>query len=105
MAAATCISLIGSANPPFDPQQVEKVTGRLEEAIKQRTDSPFLLVGLGNCRERQNRYDEAKSLYENVIKRGSQDASGSVNTRRLLATSYNNLAWLLALRIIRERMP
>ena len=98
MAAATCISLVGSANPPFDPQQIEKVTGRLEEAIKQKADSPFLLVGLGNCRERQNRYDEAKSLYETVIKRGSHDAPGSVNARRMIATSYNNLAWLLALK-------
>lgn len=98
IAAGTCINLLGSANPPFDRQQVEKVASRFVEAIKQRTDSSFLVVGLGNCRERQNRYDEAKLLYESVIKRDSHDVSGSVNTRNILATSYNNLAWLLALK-------
>jgi tetratricopeptide (TPR) repeat protein len=70
----------------------------LEQAIKQRTDSAFLMLGLGNCRERQERYDDAKTIYENVIKQGSHKAVASSNSARLLATSYNNLAWLLAVK-------
>ena len=40
---------------------------------------------------------DAKALYERVIKQGPQ-AAGSTNINYLIATSYNNLAWLLALK-------
>lgn len=96
VAAAACIGVITSTNALSDPQQLERVTSRLEQAIKQRTDSASLLLGLGNCRERQERYDEAKTIYQNVIKQGSRNAVASPNSTRLLAMSYNNLAWLLA---------
>jgi cellulose synthase operon protein C len=95
IAAAASINLVLSTNAP--PRQVDRVTSWLEQAIKQRTDSALLLVGLGNCRERQERYDDAKAVYERVIKQASQYAA-SPNAKQLLATSYNNLAWLLALK-------
>jgi cellulose synthase operon protein C len=98
IAAATCISLIASVDAASNAQHVERVTSWLEQAIKQRSDSTLMRVGLGNCRERQERYDEAKTLYESVIKQSSQNAAASPNTNRLIASSYNNLAWLLALK-------
>jgi cellulose synthase operon protein C len=93
IAAAASLNLVLSTNAP--PREVDRVTSWLEQAIKQRTDSAFLLVGLGNCRERQERYDDAKVVYERVIKQASRYAA-SPNAKQLLATSYNNLAWLLA---------
>jgi cellulose synthase operon protein C len=96
VAAAACISVVTSAKALSDPEQLERVTSRLKQAIKQRTDSTFLLVGLGNCLEQQKRYDEAKTIYQSVINRGNRDAGASPNTTRWLASSYNNLAWLLA---------
>jgi cellulose synthase operon protein C len=98
VAAAACISVVTSAKALSDPEQLERVTSRLKQAIKQRTDSTFLLVGLGNCLEQQKRYDEAKTIYQSVINRGNRDAGASPNTTRWLASSYNNLAWLLAIK-------
>jgi cellulose synthase operon protein C len=98
VAASACIAVIDSTKTLSDPQQLERVTSRLEQASKQKTDSTFLLVGLGHCLERQKRYDEAKTIYQNVIKQGSHNAVASANSTRLLATSYNNLAWLLAIK-------
>jgi cellulose synthase operon protein C len=98
LAANTCIKLIGSANAPIDPRQLNRVTSWLEQAIKQKTDSAFLLVSLGNCFEWQERYDEAKTCYARVIKQGSDNAVASPDTNRLLSMSYNNFAWLLALK-------
>ena len=66
----------------------------MEQAIKQKKDSTLLLAALGNCRERQTRYDDAKTLYESVIKQGPRNAGAS---SKMIANSYNNLAWLLAL--------
>ena len=96
LAAATSVSLIIS-NPASD-LHVTRVTERLEQAIKQKTDSAFLKVGLGNCRELQARFDEAMSLYKDVIDKASGNAGASPNGKSLVATSYNNLAWLLALK-------
>jgi cellulose synthase operon protein C len=95
IAAIASIKLVLSTNVP--PREIDRVTSWLEQAIKQRTDSALLLVGLGNCRERQERYDDAKAVYERVIKQASQYAA-SPDAKQLLATSYNNLAWLLALK-------
>ena len=94
--ARACINLILTTNARPDSPQVGRVANWLEQAIKQKTDSPLLLVGLGNCRERQEAYDAAKALYERVIRLRAQ-AAGSTSTKHWVATSYNNLAWLLAL--------
>jgi tetratricopeptide (TPR) repeat protein len=98
LAAKISISVVLS-NPACDVQQLNRVTKWLEQAIKQKTDSPFLQVALGNCRERQARYDEAESLYENVIKQSAATSTvSSPSAKGLIATSYNNLAWLLSLK-------
>ena len=96
MAAAACVNLILATNARPNSPELGRVVNWLEQAVKQKTDSPLLLVGLGNCRERQEDYAAAKALYERVIKQGSQIA-GSTNLNDLIAGSYNNLAWLLAL--------
>ena len=96
LAATICIAVIGSSNA--DSPQFERVAGLLEQAIKQRTDSGILAISLANCRERQELYDEAKTLYEGVIKQGPRNAVASSETNNLIATAYNNLAWLLALK-------
>ena len=95
MAAGACINLILSTNARPNSPELGRVANWLEQAVKQKTDSPLLLVGLGNCRERQERYKDAKALYERVIRQGSQTA-GSTNPNDFIAASYNNLAWLLA---------
>ena len=97
-AAAACIEVITSSNDPSDPhagRQGHRLVGASDQTKKRLR---ILLVGLGNCRERQERYDEAKTLYESVIKQGTRNAAASPNTNRMIATSYNNLAWLLALK-------
>jgi tetratricopeptide (TPR) repeat protein len=91
--AKACVEVVISSNAPPDQVQVDRVAGWLEQAIKQKRDSTLLLAALGNCRERQTRYDDAKTLYESVIKQGP----GNAVTNKMIADSYNNLAWLLAL--------
>jgi len=97
LAAAICLNLVIAKGARPDSPEVDRVTKWFEQATKQRTDSPVLLLGLGNCRERQERYDDAKALYERVIKQGSP-LPGKSGANQLIATSYNNLAWLLALK-------
>jgi cellulose synthase operon protein C len=92
--AAACIEIVTSSNDPPDQVQIDRVAGWLEQAIKQKRDSTLLLAALGNCRERQKRYDDAKTLYESVIK---QNPRNSAMSSKMIANSYNNLAWLLAL--------
>ena len=96
LAATTCVGVIGSSNA--DRRQVDRVAGWLEDAIKQKTDSAILAIGLANCRERQELYDEAKTLYEGVIKQSLRNAAAPSEPNNLVATAYNNLAWLLALK-------
>jgi tetratricopeptide (TPR) repeat protein len=91
--ARACVEVVISSNDPPDQVQVDRVAGWLEQAIKQKRDSTTLLTALGNCRERQTRYDDAMTLYESVTKQSPRDAVAS----KLIAASYNNLAWLLAL--------
>ena len=98
VTASAYVAIITSTRTLPDTKQIERVTSWLKQAIKQRTDSTFLLLGLGNCLERQKRYDEAKTVYQSVINRGNRDAAASPNTTRWLASSYNNLAWLLAIK-------
>jgi cellulose synthase operon protein C len=94
VAAQASVEVITSSNDPPDQLQVDRVAGWLERAVKQESASTLLLTALGNCRERQTRYDDAKTLYERVIKQGPRNA---VASSKMIANSYNNLAWLLAL--------
>jgi cellulose synthase operon protein C len=91
--ARACVQVVISSNDAPDQVQVDRVAGWLEQAIKQRRDSIVLLAALGNCRERQKRYDDAMTLYESVIKQSPRNATAN----KMVADMYNNLAWLLAL--------
>lgn len=97
--AATCIGVVTASNDTPDLAQVDRVTGWLEQAIKQKNESTnFLMLGLGNCRERQGRYDDAKALYASAAQQGTPNVIASPRTINVIAKSYNNLAWLLALK-------
>ena len=98
--ATACIVMVASSNATPDPVQIDRVTRWLEQAIKVRKESILLPIGLGNCRERQGRYDEAKALYQSVIKQvtGNAVVPSIANNRLMIAMSYNNLAWLMALK-------
>jgi cellulose synthase operon protein C len=69
-----------------DRAQLSRVANWLEQAVAKNPTSTTLLVGLGNLRERQERYPDAEDLYKRAIASG--DSGG---------TSHNNLAWLMAL--------
>jgi cellulose synthase operon protein C len=96
-AARACIEVLTASNDPPDPTQVDRVIGWLEQAIKQQNGSALLLAALANCRERQGKYDQAKTLYENATKQNTPNTPASSSTNSTIAMAYNNLAWLLAL--------
>jgi cellulose synthase operon protein C len=91
VAVSCIIILFGSENAPRTPEsaQIERVAGWLDQAITQapgqQRSSSKLFAGLGNLRERQGRYPDAKKLY---LLAAANDREG---------ISYNNLAWLAAL--------
>ena len=95
--AVACIQVVIVSNDPSDPVQVDRVAGWLEQAIKQKKDSRILLINLASCREQQGRYDEAKALYQSIIKQVTHNAAAA-SINNMIASSYNNLAWLLALK-------
>ena len=70
-----------------DPAQVSRVADWLEQAVAKNPKFTGLLVGLGNIRERQERYPDAEDLYKCAIANGDREG-----------TSYNNLAWLMTLK-------
>ena len=72
--------------------QVKRVADWFDEALKKHPNSSNLIVGLGNLRELQGRYDEAELLY----RRGIAQGRGS-------EIALNNLAWLMALQ--RRNLP
>ena len=71
VVVVSCITILfGSDDAPRTPEsaQIEQVAGWLEQAIasRHRTSNgqiPSTFVGLGNLRERQGRYPDAKKLY------------------------------------------
>lgn len=73
-------------DPAESLKQSTRVAELIEKAIKIKPDSPMLVVALGNVREQQERYEDAKALYRQGIKLGSKDG-----------IPLNNLAWLTAL--------
>jgi cellulose synthase operon protein C len=97
-AASACIDvLINGTNKP-DPAQLNRVSGWLDRALAQpqnQRSKTLLTVGLANLRERQKRYQEAEALYQSAVKPGERNEVAP--STLLIATSYNNLAWLMAL--------
>ncbi len=87
LVAATCIEALLPAGGSPDPELMAKVASWFDKALAKSADSTTLLVGLGNLRERQGRYQDAQDLYSRAIKLG--DKAG---------ISLNNLAWLVSLK-------
>jgi tetratricopeptide (TPR) repeat protein len=89
----TCINILfGSSDHPRTPEpaQVNRVDRWFDHAIAQTSNqqrpNTWLFIGLGNLREKQGRYSEAQELY---LRAANIDPNG---------ISYNNLAWLAALK-------
>jgi cellulose synthase operon protein C len=90
----TCINILfGSNDHPRTPEpaQINRVVAWFDQAISvqvrnQQRPNTWLFIGLGNLREKQGNYSEAKRLY---LLAADGDHNG---------ISYNNLAWLAALK-------
>jgi tetratricopeptide (TPR) repeat protein len=102
--ASACVQVVAASNEPLDRVQIDRISRWLEQALVQKKESTFLIVSLANFREQQKRYDDAKALYQSVIKKDpgiknepGGSAAPSIATN-VLAMSYNNLAWLMALK-------
>jgi cellulose synthase operon protein C len=96
--ALACLEVLSSADKMTNSLHFDRVAGWLEQAIKQKKGSAILAFNLANVRSEQMRYDEASALYENVIKQAPGSALTPPAINRLLALSYNNLAWLTTLK-------
>ncbi len=96
--AVVASQVVSASNPPPDAAQLDRITRGLERAIKIMPDSSVLLVTLGNFREQQRRYDDAKDLYKRVIKKAPGPPPLPPNANLIRTMSYNNLAWLMALK-------
>ena len=90
-----CIEVLAGGTREPDPAQLKRVSGWLEQALKQKQGSILLSVSLGNLREMQEHYADAMDLYRRAVKPG--DGNGVSGDVQSIATAYNNLAWLTAL--------
>ena len=82
--AAACIEVVIVLERPTRSsagRQGHRLVGASDQTKKRLRDSCWL--DLGNCRERQERYDEAKTLYENVIKQDARNAAASSSTNTI----------------------
>jgi tetratricopeptide (TPR) repeat protein len=70
-----------------DQAQLNRVAAWFDDALKRYPKSPKLLLGLGQLREQQVRYQEAEDLYRQGVGLGEGNS-----------IALNNLAWLMALR-------
>ncbi len=95
--STACLDVLSSSGQPSTPLQFERVAGWLQQAIKEKKGSAVLNFNLANVRSEQSRYDEATKIYEDVIKQAPGSALARPAVNRLLALSYNNVAWLTAL--------
>ena len=58
----------------------------------------MLVFNLAGIRSEQRRYEEARELYQSVVKQAPGSALAPILVNRLLAMAYNNMAWLTALK-------
>jgi cellulose synthase operon protein C len=94
--AAASAQLITSSKPPADKAQVARVAAWLEQALDRKKDSTLLVASLANFREHQGLYEDAKALYQRIIKQVPALEAASSNTKTIVAMSYNNRAWLMS---------
>jgi len=94
-----CFDVVTSGKGEPNRAQLDRVSGWLERALAQSQNErlkPLLLFDLANIRDRQELYQKAEDLYQSVVKLGNHN--GVAPSTKLIATSYNNLAWLMALK-------
>jgi cellulose synthase operon protein C len=84
VSAASIVLLRTTGSSDRDCRRVE---GRIQEALKQKPDSVALRLHLADLQDMRQRFDDAESLYRQVLERDP----GNV-------VALNNRAWLLALR-------
>jgi tetratricopeptide (TPR) repeat protein len=82
-AARASLATLRSGKPTAE--QISRVERRLEEVRAKSPNTVSPLLSLAELRDLQKRYDEAVSLYREVLKLDPRDV-----------TALNNLAWLLA---------
>ncbi len=87
VAAMTGIDAMLSPGREADAAQLDQLADALKKALDKASKSPTLLVGLGNLYERKGKYDEAQKYYQQAVELGEKTG-----------ISYNNLAWLMALK-------
>jgi len=94
-----CFYVVSSGKAEPDRAQLDRVSGWLERALAQSQNDrlkPLLWFGLANIRDRQELYEKAEDLYQRIVKLGNHN--GVAPSPKLIATSCNNLAWLMALK-------
>ena len=96
--SAACLDVLSSSEKRADSSQFDRIAGWLETAIKEKKGTPLLVFNLASIRSEQMRYDDARSLYQSVIKQAPGSALTPTIVNRLLAMAYNNMAWLTALK-------
>jgi tetratricopeptide (TPR) repeat protein len=93
-----CLQVLMYSKKRAEDAQFNRVAGWLERAIDQKRNATSLLFSLGVVREEARRFDEAQSLYREVIERVDRIQPARPDEIELLASAYNNLAVLTALK-------
>ena len=88
LLAVLCVGVVMQPNNNAGPAELKRVIDWLTQALKQYPQSTTLMVSLASLHERQGLFQQAEALYRRAIVQG--DPNG---------ISYNNLAWLLALKV------
>jgi tetratricopeptide (TPR) repeat protein len=84
LVARTTLDILSESHP--DNRQLDRFEGRLKEAVDKDQKSNDLLLFLGSLYELRGRYEEAVTLYRQVLERDSRNA-----------VALNNVAWILAM--------
>lgn len=92
--APTVIAVLLASRTFNDATQISRVSGWIERSLRQRPDSPLLMIALGTIRDREQRYPEAVDLYGKALAK----SGGEV-------VPLNNLAWLLTLQGVKGPAP
>ena len=96
--ASVSVEVALSSSERVDQAEMARLTARLEQAIKQKPDSINLMINLAALRESQGQYDQAKELYQKVINQVVSNPAATAPKTNIIAASYNNLAWLMAIK-------
>jgi tetratricopeptide (TPR) repeat protein len=86
--ATTCATVLqSSALQAGDDSPTGRVKKRIEDAARNAPEDPSLLIPLAVLRGLEGRYDDAETIYRQILRRDAKHVP-----------ALNNLAWLLALK-------